>query len=87
MSWIFSRVAKLDRPITRRVQVERGIRIPMVDGTLSVANRYFPRNGEGLPVILIRTPYGLVTLEAVRRGVRSTRLPGRRAVLPGNVWV
>jgi putative CocE/NonD family hydrolase len=59
LSWIFSRVAKLDRPITRRVQVERGIRIPMADGTLTVANRYFPRNGEGLPVILIRTPYGL----------------------------
>ena len=58
LSWTFSRVAKLGRPITRRVQVERDIRIPMADGTLIVANRYFPRNGEGLPVILIRTPYG-----------------------------
>jgi uncharacterized protein len=58
LSWTFSLAAKLERPITRSVEVEQDIRIPMADGTLTVANRYFPSDGEGLPVILIRTPYG-----------------------------
>ena len=40
------------------VTVERGIRIPMPDGTHQVADRYIPQVGEPCPTLLVRTPYG-----------------------------
>ena len=41
-----------------RVTLERGIRIPMPDGTYQVADRYIPQAGEPCPTLLVRTPYG-----------------------------
>jgi hypothetical protein len=41
-----------------RVSVERGIRIPMPDGTYQVADRYIPQTGEPRPTLLVRSPYG-----------------------------
>lgn len=40
------------------VALERGIRIPMPDGTHQVADRYIPQTGEPCPTLLVRTPYG-----------------------------
>jgi uncharacterized protein len=40
------------------VALERGIRIPMPDGTHQIADRYFPQTGEPRPTLLVRTPYG-----------------------------
>ncbi len=40
------------------VALERGIRIPMPDGTYQVADRYLPRTAEPRPALLVRTPYG-----------------------------
>jgi putative CocE/NonD family hydrolase len=40
------------------VTLERGIRIPMPDGTHQLADRYIPQTGEPCPTLLVRTPYG-----------------------------
>src|SRR5580692_4653465 len=40
------------------VALERGIRIPMPDGTHQLADRYVPQTGEPCPTLLVRTPYG-----------------------------
>jgi uncharacterized protein len=40
------------------VALERGIRIPMPDGTHQMADRYIPQTGEPCPTLLVRTPYG-----------------------------
>jgi hypothetical protein len=40
------------------VALQRGIRIPMPDGTYQVADRYLPRTAEPRPALLVRTPYG-----------------------------
>lgn len=45
-------------PRTRRVQVERDLRIPMPDGVILLADRYRPPGTAPLPAILVRTPYG-----------------------------
>jgi len=58
LSWVVSRAAKLDKPLTSKVRVERDLRVPMRDGVDLLADRYAPDGGDGLPVVLIRTPYG-----------------------------
>ena len=40
------------------VALERGIRIPMPDGTNQLADRYVPQTCEPCPTLLVRTPYG-----------------------------
>jgi len=40
------------------VTLERGIRIPMLDRTQQVADRYIPQVDEPCPTLLVRTPYG-----------------------------
>jgi putative CocE/NonD family hydrolase len=40
------------------VRVERGIKIPMPDGTSQLADRYIPQTDEPCPTLLVRTPYG-----------------------------
>jgi putative CocE/NonD family hydrolase len=57
-SWGVARLARLGPPLTRKVQVDRGLRVPMGDGVICLADRYAPPGGQGLPVVLIRTPYG-----------------------------
>lgn len=50
---------KLPPPVTRDVVVQRDLRVPMPDGVDLLANRWAPRDGgDGLPIALIRTPYG-----------------------------
>jgi putative CocE/NonD family hydrolase len=49
---------KLDKPRTYRVRVERDLQVEMGDGVDLLADRYAPNGGDGLPIVLIRTPYG-----------------------------
>lgn len=58
LSLIAERVLGLPPALTRDVQVQRGLRVPMPDGVVLLADRYAPRRVPGAPTILIRTPYG-----------------------------
>lgn len=58
LSWAVARAAKLDKPLTSKLRVERDLRVEMRDGVDLLADRYASEGGDGLPVILIRTPYG-----------------------------
>jgi putative CocE/NonD family hydrolase len=49
---------RLDPPLTRDVIVERDLQVPMPDGVVLLANRLAPKGGDGLPVALLRSPYG-----------------------------
>jgi uncharacterized protein len=40
------------------VRVERGIQVPMPDGTRQLADRYIPQADVPCPTLLVRTPYG-----------------------------
>jgi uncharacterized protein len=55
---ILARMAGLRPALTRRLLVERGVRVPAPDGTDLVTDVYLPRAPGGRPTILIRTPYG-----------------------------
>jgi uncharacterized protein len=59
MSHIIQRQLKLPEPLTRKVVVERDLRVPMRDGVELLADRWTPKGrAEGLPTALIRSPYG-----------------------------
>ena len=57
-SRILGRYWRLPPARTHRLTIERGLSIPMRDGVTLLADRYYPRGGERLPVVLIRSPYG-----------------------------
>jgi uncharacterized protein len=58
-SYLIERMQKLDPPLTRDLAVERDLRVPMPDGVELLANRYSPASGgDGLPLALMRSPYG-----------------------------
>ncbi|MEM2252675.1 MAG: CocE/NonD family hydrolase [Candidatus Bathyarchaeia archaeon] len=52
------RIPGLPPPETKDICVEHDIEIPMPDGVILLADRYYPRGGEDRPLILIRSPYG-----------------------------
>jgi uncharacterized protein len=54
LEWMF----KLPPARTRNIAVEQNVPAPMPDGVVLLADRYYPRDGEKPPTILIRTPYG-----------------------------
>ncbi len=59
LSRMIERKLELPPPITRDLAVDRNLRVPMRDGAVLLADRWAPRTGaEGLPTMLIRTPYG-----------------------------
>lgn len=58
VSRIMARIAKLDKPSSLRVRIEKDLRVPMSDGVVCLANRYVSPGGDGHPIVLIRTPYG-----------------------------
>jgi putative CocE/NonD family hydrolase len=65
MSHLIQRQLKLPEPDTRRLTIDRDLRVPMRDGVDLLADRWAPRNGsEGLPTALIRSPYGRAGLFA-----------------------
>jgi uncharacterized protein len=64
-SYLIERMQKLDPPLTRDLTVERDLRVPMPDGVELLANRYAPASGgDGLPLALMRSPYGRAGLLA-----------------------
>ena len=54
---IFAYLLKLP-PARNRVQVERGLRVPMADGVSLMTDHYQPTTPGSYPTVLIRTPYG-----------------------------
>jgi putative CocE/NonD family hydrolase len=69
-SRLIQRATRLDPPLTRDLIVQRDLRVPMPDGVELLADRWAPRvGGDGLPVALIRCPYGrgrLITMGMAR---------------------
>jgi putative CocE/NonD family hydrolase len=64
-SHLLQRVLRLDPPLTRRLTVQHDLPVPMPDGAVLLADRWFPRSGgDGLPTALVRSPYG-------RRGMQA----------------
>ncbi|TPQ22133.1 CocE/NonD family hydrolase [Streptomyces sporangiiformans] len=58
-SHLIQRILRLPPPSTRDLVVERGLRVPMRDGAVLLADRWAPRKGaHGLPTALLRIPYG-----------------------------
>jgi uncharacterized protein len=45
-------------PARNRITVDRGIRVPMRDGTVLVADHYAPVTPQRRPTVLLRCPYG-----------------------------
>lgn len=65
-SYLVERVTRLGPPQTRDLTVQRDLQVPMPDGTILLADRWAPKvRGWGLPVALLRSPYG-------RRGLIGT---------------
>ena len=58
ISRFIGRIARLPRADTYDVAVDRDLRIPMPDGTVLLADHYYPRRGKNPPTILVRSPYG-----------------------------
>ena len=58
-SFLIERFLKLGPPSTRDLVVQRDLRVPMHDGVELLADRWVARSGgDGLPVALLRSPYG-----------------------------
>jgi hypothetical protein len=57
-SRIIEKIFKLPPADTHDIVVERGLEIPMSDGIVLLADRYYPRGTNKLPTILVRCPYG-----------------------------
>jgi len=57
-SRILANLWHLPGAYTRDIVEHHDLRVPMSDGVELLTNRYYPWNGESLPVILIRSPYG-----------------------------
>jgi predicted acyl esterase len=55
---ILARLWHLPEPQTRDIVALHNIRVSMSDGVELATDRFYPRRGETLPVILIRSPYG-----------------------------
>jgi uncharacterized protein len=58
LSRMMSAALQLPPAQTRDLVIERNLAVPMPDGTVLRADRYAPRGSSGLPVVLIRSPYG-----------------------------
>jgi putative CocE/NonD family hydrolase len=66
-SRLLARMAGLPPALTRDLGVERDLAARMADGVVLLADRYFPRDREKPPVVLIRTPYGRRSFGVVGR--------------------
>lgn len=69
-SHLMQRAFRLEAPVTRDLAVERGLAVPMRDGAVMLADRWYPRSGgAGLPTALIRCAYGRSTSVATMTGL------------------
>jgi putative CocE/NonD family hydrolase len=57
-SRILAQLWHLPAPFSHDIVEERDIRVTMRDGVELLLDRYHPRGGDNLPVVLIRSPYG-----------------------------
>jgi putative CocE/NonD family hydrolase len=57
-SRMISRLLKLPPADTHHVVVERNLKVPMRDGTVLLADRYYARKDPKAPTVLVRSPYG-----------------------------
>jgi putative CocE/NonD family hydrolase len=57
-SRILGAILRMPPAVTHMVRVEHGIAVPMTDGTVLRADRYYPAAPARAPVILVRSPYG-----------------------------
>src|SRR5262245_15577754 len=55
---LIERLAKLSPANHRLGRVERGLRVPMDDGVLLLADVYHPAGDASAPTVLLRSPYG-----------------------------
>ncbi len=58
LSRVVERVLGLPPAVTRRVEVRRGLRVPMPDGVELLADLYLPVGVSDQPTVLVRSPYG-----------------------------
>ncbi|MGA8092821.1 MAG: CocE/NonD family hydrolase [Steroidobacteraceae bacterium] len=58
LSLLVARRFRLPRRVSGRVIVERDVKIPMRDGVVLLADRWYPRGAERAPLVLMRSPYG-----------------------------
>ena len=58
MRWLLGRLCKLPPRVSGRLQVEKGLKVPMRDGIELLADRYFIDGHERAPVVIMRSPYG-----------------------------
>ncbi len=54
IEWYF----KLPPAETRNIAVERDLEVPMPDGAVLLADRYYPKDDGKRPTVLVRSPYG-----------------------------
>lgn len=58
-SHLTQRLLHLPPPLTRDLVVAHDLRVPMRDGAVLPADRWTPKSGgDGLPTVLLRSPYG-----------------------------
>jgi uncharacterized protein len=72
-SRIFGTIFKLPPAVTYNIVVERDIQVPMPDGIVLSADRYYPRGSSKLPTVLVRCPYGRNGLYALRPRILAER--------------
>ncbi len=58
ISRIMARMYKLPPAETHDIAVDKNLEVPMPDGVVLRADRYYPRHTQNLPTLLVRTPYG-----------------------------
>ncbi|MEU9174984.1 CocE/NonD family hydrolase [Streptomyces sp. NPDC048420] len=66
-SHLVQRLLHLPPPATRDLTIEHDLRVPLRDGAVLLADRWRPASGgDGLPTLLMRTPYGRSGMAADR---------------------
>ena len=58
LSLLVARRFRLPRRLRGDVIVERDVKTPMRDGVVLLADRWYPRGAERVPLVLMRSPYG-----------------------------
>lgn len=57
-SRLLAALADLPPAHSRDIAVEKDLRVPMRDGVILLADRYYDRTRPGAPIVLMRSPYG-----------------------------
>jgi len=57
MTRLVSRIFDLPPAVATKIECQTDIRVPMADGAVLYASRFFPQGSTGLPIVVVRTPY------------------------------